>query len=172
MFQPRRCHFGVQGGADALADLAGADAHVVDVHEGPVGPDELVVHAEDFHLVVVGAHHDGGAELHVGRADDEPLRLLGMQIVDGGNDFLPVGRADGHDVKTVFFRRLPGELPLVLKPLFFRLLDQEPDLDATGLFGLSGPAPRDQRDNQRESRQFQKRTHGMYSHQCLTGGRL
>ncbi|MCY1222998.1 hypothetical protein D9M72_351070 [compost metagenome] len=94
-----------------------------------IGVDQAIVDGHQLELVGGSLGDDAGAELDVRRADDEALRALSAEVVDRRLNLLAVFGADLDEGEALFFGGDVGELPLVLEPRLFRLLDDEAYLD-------------------------------------------
>ncbi len=77
--------------------------------------------------------HYSGPKLYVRNTDDQPLRLLGGQVIDRAHHLLPVFGADLYDREVLLFGSLFGKTPFILEPGFFRLFYDESYLGGIGL---------------------------------------
>ena len=99
------------------------------LHRLAVGIDEAVIDGDQLQIVLARLVGDRRAELHIRRADDKTLGILRRKIINRRQHPIAIGRADFHQVKTVFLRRFVGKFPFELEPRFFRLLDDKAKLD-------------------------------------------
>lgn len=119
-----------QGLTNSFADFRRRNAHVGHVFDrAAVGVDQTVVDRHQLEVVGGRFRDDAGAELDVRGADDEALRALGAEIVDCRLNLLAVFRTDLDQREALFLSGDVGELPFVLEPRLFRLLDDEADFD-------------------------------------------
>ncbi len=117
-----------------LADSGRRDADIGNgVDRLAVRPDQPIIDREQLQPVRLRAEPDRGAELGIGRADHEALRILRVEIVDRGQHPVAIFGTDADQFKALVAGRHAGETPFVLEPLFLGLLDEEADANpATG----------------------------------------
>jgi hypothetical protein len=73
---------------------------------------------------------DRGAQIGIGCADDETLRIACVERVDGAEHPVTILRADLQKIESLVAGGPAGETPFILEPLHFGLLDQKADPDS------------------------------------------
>ncbi len=89
----------------------------------------MIVDCDELHVVALRARLNRRSESHIGRADHEALGTLRAEVVDCGQHFFAVRRADIDHREAVLLPERGGGFLFVDEPGLFRHLHEEADFE-------------------------------------------